>query len=570
MQVNKDTFAATLDDFLSLLATCEFYAFDEELTGINVPEITESITFSPAESYESKRRAASRYSLIQVGVCLFHRVEGGEAGSARVHYEARPFNFVLFPLHKDDYAQAERSRDVVMSPSAVAFLRRYNMDFQRWVYEGIAVCDAAQEASLQPRIAEVLRPAAPDEAARRSTLILLTDKERQWVDEALAAARELEGRMAAVLGSEGGDVVLLPSHGSRSAKEYLEAHVAAEAPSVTVSARRRGQLYSVTLAYHSPEELARRREQEALQRRRTAVDMLGFRLVFKALAESRKPCVGHNCFADLLFLMASLDAPLPPTLPEWKARAAALFPAVFDTRYIACRTDLFAPGRFPSHYLGGFFDAYGLSSPRVRVTLPLGFQAYSPMSLAGGGGGKVAHEAGYDALMTGTLLLNLLAELGTSVAEQQAAATKERAAAPPCLANRIALFRSLYALRIGQEGQEGQEEFLPESVIDLEHVGGGEVKPHNIESFFAALDRADAVVYAVDEKRSLAVLPKLPPANSSTSTMKRDSELLITAFNERFSRVLRATPFTPPTIRAAPQLLKPTAPTLMRAVRALL
>lgn len=58
-----------------------------------------------------------------------------------------------------------------------------------------------------------------------------------------------------------------------------------------------------------------RQEHDALRQRRQLLDTLGFRLIFTALVQSKKPCVGHNCFADLLFLMDTFDAPLPPTLP---------------------------------------------------------------------------------------------------------------------------------------------------------------------------------------------------------------------------------------------------------------
>ncbi|RNF27607.1 putative ribonuclease [Trypanosoma conorhini] len=582
MQVTRDTFPAVFPKFVELLQTCDFYAFDEELTGINTAELPETITDTPEESYRAKRAVASRYNIIQVGICLFHR-DTTAAGATPTRYVARPFNFLLFPHHADDFTAEERSRDVVLSPSSLAFLRRHDMNFQSWVYQGMAYCDARQEEALRSRHAEKCREldrtrnAEKQEAQRES---LLTEDERAWYNNAVALAQAFVERVEAVLErakgrnagqtagvvevaasveliQSGGRDVFLPPQRGKSAREALERYIAQHCPALSLTFRRQGAAHIGMLRAVFPEERKRLLEKEQALRERELVNMLGFRLVFNALVLSQKPCVGHNCFADLLFLVATLDGPLPETLSEFKLRMQELFPTVFDTRYVATRQAFFPVGRFGARYLSGFFGEYGFRSAHVHVTLPLGFESYDPLATgggerghtsAGGEGGGPTHEAGYDALLTGTLLLNLLAEMGGY----------EVATAPECVVNRVALFRSLFALRLGTPDVD---EYLPESgVLELRHEKG--VKMHHLDSCFTAISLCNVELYAVDETRTLAVLPptwsELEPRGE-----QRNLGWLSTHMTSRFPQFFEAAVYQP---AAAPLSAKGAFHTTPRAL----
>ena len=73
MEISRDNFAATVGNFCELLQTCDFYAIDEEMTGISLVEQPEDPTMSVEATYDIKRRVAKKYSIIQVGICLFHK-----------------------------------------------------------------------------------------------------------------------------------------------------------------------------------------------------------------------------------------------------------------------------------------------------------------------------------------------------------------------------------------------------------------------------------------------------------------------------------------------------------------
>ncbi|KAG8341151.1 hypothetical protein TRVL_08018 [Trypanosoma vivax] len=204
MQVTRDNFPAVFPKFVELLQTCDFYAIDEEMTGINVADKPESITDTPEETYRAKREAASRYSIIQVGICLFHKDDDTNCGSAKkASYTARPFNFILFPTHVEGMTNTGLSQDVVLSASSLAFLRRHGMDFQSWVYRGLAYCNAAGETVLRQVWKERLDAEAGngcgEQCQNSAGMDLLTEEERTWFSNAVAITQGFSERVQIAL-----------------------------------------------------------------------------------------------------------------------------------------------------------------------------------------------------------------------------------------------------------------------------------------------------------------------------------------------------------------------------------
>ena len=145
----------------------------------------------------------------------------------------------------------------------------------------------------------------------------------------------------------------------------------------------------------------------------------GFLRVWRALCASGKPLVGHNLLYDLLFLHDHFEAPLPPSLAACKASLHARLPLVWDTKLLATRC-----GRFAETALGPLHAACVGGEPPspVAVSFPPDFARYD--------GGEQAHEAGYDAHMTGVVL----------------AALRRAELAPEAACNRLYLMRSLYGV----------------------------------------------------------------------------------------------------------------------------
>jgi poly(A)-specific ribonuclease len=88
------------------------------------------------------RPVASRYNIIQLGLCTFTREKGKGKGKEET-LVARPYNI---------YTCADEGEDVCLSLSAITFLRGNNMDFNRWLSKGVTYLNAAGEEALRQRV----------------------------------------------------------------------------------------------------------------------------------------------------------------------------------------------------------------------------------------------------------------------------------------------------------------------------------------------------------------------------------------------------------------------------------
>ena len=120
MDVTSENFSEAAAQLEALLPTCAFYAIDEEMTGIMLSKETAPNMADVCEArYAKMKRVVREYSLMQVGICLFHEQPDGSLLS-------RPFNFYVFP-------GASSRRRIVMDASTAHFHRSNHMDFNKWI-----------------------------------------------------------------------------------------------------------------------------------------------------------------------------------------------------------------------------------------------------------------------------------------------------------------------------------------------------------------------------------------------------------------------------------------------------
>lgn len=467
---------------------------------------------TPEELYGIKRAVASRYSIIQVGLCLFHEnttiannavTTPAAAGLQKSSFDevaanetsvrllpqhrrgcsARPFNFFVFPFDVSSLildadkgvvdgaagntSMASLRRDLTLSPDAVGFLRRHGMDFQRWIYRGVSIVDAAGEAVVRTHLKQ--RDETRRATAKKTAVdarAQLSPEERTWLDAAVARVKEFAAPPPhlAALALCADDA--LPSVKSAPAVAALQLTVEAEEiEGVKIVARGRFPHRDAVIVRRSSFERSAQNEKEL-------VDLIGFRRVFRAMIESKKPCIGHNCFVDWLFVMNALDGPLPATLGGFKQRMRPMFPTLYDTKLIAqhpaisqaLQQEGSSTSRFPNTHLGTLYETYATEAVtkgpdslagRTVPWLPLGHHSYAAAAL--GKRSSAAHEAGFDALMTGTVFRCLQAEFGRGPTDE--------------CEGQLALFRSLYAIDMKHDDKDV---FLPRSgkYVELCHPWG--------------------------------------------------------------------------------------------------
>jgi len=438
MDITRENFGATLDSLLERIASCDFAAVDLEMTGINDAAHPEDASMTLQQLYEAKRSVAGRFAIIQVGVSLFERKSSprraadqsgvdaalrsvldvpAPSGSAD-EYEVRSYNVFVFPTADENaraaVAQADRAGgangDVVLSPSAVDFLKQHGLDFQRWLYRGVPYVDKAGAAAVLAARDEESRDAVSSDHLDRLRSAL-TEAEEKWATASLATAKKvaLDPDATTVhppvpVGTE----LSLPQVRSANACACLAALVAADPAMASVDVVTRGR--------HDQKDASLRRRtprDAAWAKRRAVTDKLGFWLVFEALAKSGKPCIAHNSFADWCFLHDALIGPLPPRVEDFAAslRAHVKGP-IYDTKIMSSYlpTSVVPYGRFESTGLGQLYNHYGPSTGAAHLSFPEGFHAYHPEAMRTRRGGTAAHEAGYDAMMTGAVFANLVRE----------------------------------------------------------------------------------------------------------------------------------------------------------------
>ena len=147
------------NDLLAHLPSATFVAIDEEMTGISLPGSGRTNkTETPADRYQELKEVPERYSIIQLGVSLFHWIpededEDGEVRNNdqededRKQWRVRRYNFYMFP-------DRDSERDVTLSPGAVAFLNQYNMSFNKWIKEGIPFCTTEEANKILQKYVE--------------------------------------------------------------------------------------------------------------------------------------------------------------------------------------------------------------------------------------------------------------------------------------------------------------------------------------------------------------------------------------------------------------------------------
>lgn len=165
-----------------------------------------------------------------------------------------------------------------------------------------------------------------------------------------------------------------------------------------------GKLRSLVISLRPSEDVleAKQAEEEALWAQ-SLHHQVGFRHVFEALVQAKKPLIGHNCWLDLCHWWSKFVGPMPSDWDAWKASLHRdLFPCILDTKHLA-KTAL---GTVLLENSLSDLVAWVSETHRHLASSILGTET-SPRN-----GNKTReiqfHDAGYDALCTGLVFLGIL------------------------------------------------------------------------------------------------------------------------------------------------------------------
>lgn len=435
MDVTKENFAETLPELEVALQDCEFATIDFEMSGISLPGNSGSSRpnygDTPQERYAKTYPISSRYNIVQMGVCIFSKVPDEKTKSKKGEEAkketliARPFNFYTF---------AAEGEDVVLSLSAMHFLKDQGMDFNKWVRQGVSYTNEAGEAYLVKKMeqereqdrqdAEAAAAAAAGggEASEKSRIKLTRAADidfvkaqmemvTAWVKtekvEGSGKGTEEEVREAARRFKE-----LSLTRTNAFLRRVLFEAIGAAYPEIVTEARNN----QVILMRLSEAEKKERDAAREAARQAKLTSKVGMRLVFKAIGACGKPLVVHNGMHDLLFMMSAFNKPLPETLIDLKGQLSECFPntIIYDTKYISTREELLGKTLGTDTGVEGLYHTLVVEEDKKekgagigpKLVLAEGFEKYAGGG-EGGGGGGYAHEAGYDAYLTGAIFARM-------------------------------------------------------------------------------------------------------------------------------------------------------------------
>ncbi|RKO98062.1 hypothetical protein CXG81DRAFT_20258 [Caulochytrium protostelioides] len=456
----KHNFEAVFPMVKAAIEDSDFIAIDGEFTGLPWGHLRNWYFDTPDERYKKSADAVRQLMVTQYGICTF------KFDAKNNTYHAQPFNFFVFPRSPLPQPGADpnatpsfRGTKMFQSNcSSLEFLASNHFDFNKWIHDGITFMNHDESESREHAV-----PKTPEKIAQERLANFLTRKEPS------TEVLELIGQVKEFLA--GSEPSMTVSAQSNDDAYYLSLAIDAQFDGALQRRAAPETLGTAYKSYVLTRSTLEQREAlvditPALKRLHA---MVGFRHVIDAISESKKPIVGHNCFLDILYTYQNFHRRLPDSFFKFANDLSMFLPKIYDTKLLAtqqrrrekalltdaeirnfesmadavyainasdvpaaasdsvlaaasgtlsnttpgavrsqdAKGDAAPPSMYAVTWLGGLykeFSAYAAntdSAPRVSIKQP-GKNYLGPDGLA------QAHEAAYDALMTGSIFVWML------------------------------------------------------------------------------------------------------------------------------------------------------------------
>lgn len=448
MEVNAESFPSDTLGLLINISEADFVSFDLELSGIpsrlpNKKPRGGAGRLTLEDRYAETKEGADRYQILQVGLTC------AKFDYITNKYILRPYNINISPLFDE---RLDFEREISFQSGACSFLLGCGFNL------GLPFAQGVQYLSREE--AERAKQLAYDRIDKKNVIEDLHLKSTDT--ESLDFVRRCRDAITAWQKSTSTTLEITTSTGlpnasasytiSRFEKRLVHQLVRAEFPNAVAIGRndciRIMPFDAVREADNTRRIKTRVKEQIARQ--------TGFRWIFEALVggeiyndlpyilrsngpsdhrvrfdralarlkKHRPVIVGHNMFTDIVYLYRTFVGPLPDTLEAFNEKLHELCPRIVDTKYLATHDegDLNASPTLEE-------IAKGLQKQHLPIIVTHEDHAkYNDL--------EAFHEAGYDSLLTATIMLRLAAKLGAETIESNDSAPqgkKNTEAAKPTL-----------------------------------------------------------------------------------------------------------------------------------------
>ena len=424
MEVDGPSFPQHLLGLLINISEADFVSFDLELSGIpsrlpnKKPRGPGRLTLE--DRYAETREGANRYQILQVGLTC------AKFDYAANKYVLRPYNINLSPLLDE---RLDFEREISFQSGACTFLLNCGFDLGAPFATGVQYL-SREEAERAKRLAY-------DRIDKKNPIedLQLKDTDTESLDfvrrcrEAITAWQKTASSTLEITSSTGLSNASSTYTISRFEKRLVHQLVRAEFPAAVAI----GRNDCIRILPFDPV-----READNTRRIKTRVKeqiarQTGFRWIFEALVggeinndllyilrntapvdgrdrfdralarlkkKGKTLLVGHNMFTDIVYLYRTFVGPLPETLQEFNKALHELAPRIVDTKYLATH----AEGDLNASPTLEDIAKSLQDQPLPRIVTHEDHAKYNNV--------EAFHEAGYDSLLTATIMLRLAAKLG--------------------------------------------------------------------------------------------------------------------------------------------------------------
>ena len=380
-EITIDNFDVKFQEITYNLQKANFIAIDTEFTGLHLDNAQPSIKDDSEQRYKKLKKTVQLFNLIQIGISAFRYCNEQKV------FVCDSYNVYLFPRSYGIQADSVSS----LQSSCVDFLCKNNFDFNKLCYKGIPFMNGAQEKQLETRLKQHMSFAGVYRDVDERQLTRVSSEVAEWIVKA----------------SEG---------------DHFEVNTIRDIPDFVIHKELRDRFEqcwthqdgAIVIVEKVNKEKRLELENSDPYIQKTIDMLLGFTKIFRLLVEYKKPLIVHNGFMDLLFIYEKLHEPLPETFSEFKKKLNRLFPLVYDTKHISteCRRhNKHMKDLYDNTVLEILYKTLKQELPK-KCNLFLPSIKHSPNSSLYSVK-ACAHEAGYDAFMTGCIFLQLAHALVT-------------------------------------------------------------------------------------------------------------------------------------------------------------
>ncbi|KAF9109326.1 hypothetical protein BGX27_007748 [Mortierella sp. AM989] len=379
MEVLRENFHHELPYIREAIEECEFVAIDAEFSGLHTEPNRRTQRTTLEEGYEELRKSATQFMTVQIGISTF------KFDPRNGTYQAKPFNFFIFPTSTTGYSP--QGRCFLTEASSLDFLAKNQFDFNRWIYQGVHYLTRSEEDNFRKERAKFVN--------NEYDVIGVEPSQVEWLEVSIAHIKQWMNTPDAYN--------FINIQTSNSYQRRLIYQEVRRLWGTELHAQGGAGSY-ITITKTTEKHLNSLRSQRQAGIEREVQNAIGFRAIIDLLSASRKPIVGHNIVVDLAYILAQFVGPLPPTMKGYKEMIHRTFPIVIDTKYVSYSADSLKGLAYDSNLaaLENMVNSvHFIGCPKVVPH----FRHQRYMS------NDKSHEAGYDSYITGMILVRMLAHI---------------------------------------------------------------------------------------------------------------------------------------------------------------